>query len=310
MPTTFTIEAINISEEKGTIKQPVQEVVVTVDGFENDAHAGQWHRQISLLSAEEIERFAKSADQNLNWGEFAENITTRNIDLDKVAILDRIIFEDVELEITQIGKACHHGCDIFKKVGACIMPKQGLFARVISTGLLTTGMTGIWKPKTLKILVVTLSDRASSGVYEDLSGPEIVSLLTEHFADRRDHVEINREVIPDNPETFSKILSTAEKNGVDLVISTGSTGLGPRDMAPDITAGFITKQLPGLMEHIRTKYGADKPGALLSRGLAGTKNNLFVINMPGSVKAVREYTAELLLVWDHIRRMIYSIDQH
>ncbi|MCD4653603.1 molybdenum cofactor synthesis protein [bacterium] len=310
MSGTFTIEAISLSLEKGTIKKPVPEVEVTPEGFLNDAHAGQWHRQISLLAAEDVERFSKSSDIELDWGEFAENITTRNIDLDKVAILDRIIFEEVELEITQIGKTCHHGCDIFKNVGACIMPKQGLFSRVISTGKLKTGMTGKWIPRLQKILIITLSDRASSGVYEDLSGPEIKTQLDKHFYEKRDHVEISRAVIPDDPDNFNNLLVTAEKTGVDLVITTGSTGLGPRDMAPEITAGFITRQLPGIMEHVRMKYGADKPGALLSRGLAGTRGSLFVINMPGSVKAVREYTTEFLQVWDHIRRMIFSIDQH
>ncbi|MBN1298005.1 molybdenum cofactor synthesis protein, partial [bacterium] len=135
-PVSFSIESLNISQEKGTVKQPVAEVMVTDRGISADAHAGVWHRQISLLAAENIEAFARTLNRRFTWGEFAENITTRGIDLNRVAVLDRFRIGTVELEVTQIGKACHHGCAVFQEVGACIMPTDGIFARVISPGRL------------------------------------------------------------------------------------------------------------------------------------------------------------------------------
>lgn len=309
-PVEFTIEAISISTEKGTVKTPVPEINVTPLGFDGDAHAGSWHRQISLLAAEDVEAFAATIDRTFDPGEFAENITTRGIDLGRVAVLDRVRIGDVELEITQIGKACHHGCDIFKQVGACIMPKQGLFARVITPGHIAAGCDAIWTPRPLKIQVITLSDRAHAGVYDDRSGPAVETLLETHFKDRRDHPDIRRRVLPDDPAMLQESLHGALKTHVDLVITVGGTGIGLRDYAPEVTSDFITRPLPGLMEYIRHKYGTEKPGVYLSRGIAGTRNELFVINMPGSVKGATEYVTVLLELWDHIRRMIHGIDRH
>jgi molybdenum cofactor synthesis domain-containing protein len=310
MAESFHVESINISTEKGTIKQPVDSARILETGIEHDAHGGQWHRQISLLAAEDVEQFASTLNRSFAWGEFAENITTRGIDLSRVAVLDRLMLDTVLLEITQIGKACHHGCDIFKEVGACIMPSQGLFARVLKPGKISTGMAGTWLPRPTKIMIVTLSDRAFNGVYEDESGPAIEQGLTDHFKNKRDHPEFTTHLIPDNPHQLTALFKQAVAEEVDLVLTTGGTGLGPRDHVPETTQKFLTRNLSGLMEHIRLKYGAEKPGALLSRGLAGTHKNTFIMNMPGSVKGVKEYTHELLTVWDHIRRMIHSIDQH
>jgi len=309
-PITFTVEALCISREKGTVKTPVSEIAVTKSGFDGDAHAGSWHRQVSLLAAEDIEAFAAEIDRTFQWGEFAENITTRGIDLGRVAVLDRVRIGDVVMEITQIGKACHHGCDIFKQVGACIMPKQGLFARVITPGHLTSGATAVWTPRPLKIRIITLSDRAHAGVYDDRSGPAVEHLLTRHFNGRRDHPDIQRRILPDDPAMLQETLHGALKSDVDLVITVGGTGIGLRDFAPEISADFLTRPLPGLMEHIRHRFGTNKPAVYLSRGIAGTRDTLFVINTPGSVKGATEYITVLLEMWDHIRRMIHGIDSH
>ncbi|HPQ39767.1 MAG TPA: molybdopterin-binding protein [bacterium] len=307
---TFRVEALCVSQEKGTVKTPVPEIDVTPLGFDGDAHAGSWHRQVSLLAAEDVEAFAGTIDRTFQWGEFAENITTRGIDLGRVAVLDRIRIGDVELEITQIGKACHHGCDIFKQVGACIMPKQGLFARVITPGHIVAGCDAVWVPRPLKIRIITLSDRAHAGVYDDRSGPAVETVLETHFAERRDHPDIQRRVLPDDPAMLQETLHGALKSKVDLVITVGGTGIGRRDYAPEVTSDFITRPLPGLMEHIRHTYGVDKPAVYLSRGVAGTRDGLFVINTPGSVKGATEYVTVLMGLWDHIRRMIHGIDKH
>ena len=138
---TATVEAICISGKKGIVKREIEEVVFKDDwGIAEDAHAGKWHRQVSLLAGESIDR-VKEKLPTLKNGAFAENIITRNIDLAAVKIGDKLqLGSHIVLEITQIGKKCHNdGCAIKKATGNCIMPKEGLFARVISGGSLKKG---------------------------------------------------------------------------------------------------------------------------------------------------------------------------
>jgi molybdenum cofactor synthesis domain-containing protein len=251
-----------------------------------------------------------SSDWQLKFGEFAENITTRGVSLRLVAILDRIRIGETELEITQIGKKCHSGCAVFQEVGACVMPKEGLFARVIKGGVIEPNMSGTILLRPFSVWVVTCSDRAYKGVYEDRSGPQIEEIFTKHYAQKRDHLDISRRIIPDDPGILESIFNEAVSGGVDLVITTGGTGIGPRDFTPDVTSAFCERLLPGLMEHARISFGARKPGALLSRGVAGVRDKTFIINFPGSVRAASEYSHLLLTHWDHIRRMIHGIDRH
>ncbi len=131
------VEAICISPKKGMVKKEIEAAVLREEwGVENDAHAGKWHRQVSLLAGESIDR-VKEILPTLKNGAFAENIITRNIDLAKVVVGDRLtIGSEVVLEITQIGKKCHNdGCVIKKATGDCIMPREGLFAKVVRGGI-------------------------------------------------------------------------------------------------------------------------------------------------------------------------------
>ena len=134
------INAISVSKEKSTRKVNVPEAQLKADfGIIGDAHAGSWHRQVSLLAVESIEKMvAKGA--NISPGDFAENITTENIDLFALEVGNTLkLGKDVELEITQIGKQCHSECEIFKQVGDCIMPQEGIFAKVIKPGKINVG---------------------------------------------------------------------------------------------------------------------------------------------------------------------------
>jgi len=134
-----TIISLNVSLKKGVNKKPVESVKVRVDhGIEGDAHAGDWHRQISLLAEESID-FMRARGLELAPGAFAENITTKGIDLPHLPIGTRLVCGEVELEVTQIGKKCHRGCEIFKQIGDCIMPREGIFTKVISPGSLHCG---------------------------------------------------------------------------------------------------------------------------------------------------------------------------
>lgn len=133
------VEAVCISEKKGVVKKEKASITLKAEwGIEKDAHAGDWHRQVSLLAGESIDG-VKEAMPSLKNGAFAENIITRGVDLGSVALGDRIKIGDTTLlEITQIGKECHNsGCAIKKLTGDCIMPREGIFAKVVEGGTIT-----------------------------------------------------------------------------------------------------------------------------------------------------------------------------
>lgn len=134
------VVSVNISEEKGVIKKPVEKIQLNEKGVVNDAHAGDWHRQVSLLAKESIKKFEEVLGRELEYGEFAENITTEGITLYEMKPGDKILVGETELEVTQIGKKCHgDGCAIFSQVGKCVMPTEGIFAKVLKTGEVKPG---------------------------------------------------------------------------------------------------------------------------------------------------------------------------
>ncbi len=140
--------SVNISEEKGVIKKPVEEIVLNDQGIMNDAHAGDWHRQVSLLAKESIDKFEEILGRKLEFGEFAENITTEGITLFTMTPGDKLTIGETELEVTQIGKKCHgEGCAIFSQVGKCVMPKEGIFAKVLKEGKIKPGDEIVYTPQ-------------------------------------------------------------------------------------------------------------------------------------------------------------------
>jgi MOSC domain-containing protein YiiM len=141
---TFFILSVNISDKKGDVKRPVDKIVLKTGlGIEGDAHAGNWHRQISLLAEEDIE-IMRQKGAKVTYGDFAENITTSGIDLAALPVGTRLRIGNTELEVTQIGKQCHKGCAILKQVGDCIMPRRGIFAKVITGGEISRESTGCY----------------------------------------------------------------------------------------------------------------------------------------------------------------------
>lgn len=305
------VVSINISPTKGTLKTPIPEVNINERGIVGDAHAGAWHRQVSLLSKECIDFFGRQSASTFNFGDFAENLTTEGIDLATVAIRDCLTIGDVELEITQIGKECHGGgCAVFRQVGKCVMPKEGIFTRVLRTGHIRTGDAIVHHPRPLRIQVITLSDRASRGEYEDRSGPAIEEAVQTHFADSRWHPKVSRTILPDDAEQLQTALRTAFAQNVDVILTTGGTGIGPHDITPDVVAPLLDKQIPGIMEFIRVKHGERLPSALLSRAVAGVAGQTLIYTMPGSVKAVKEYLEVILPTLQHSLLMLWAIDAH
>lgn len=311
MSTPITVVSVNISEKKGTIKVPVPEIELNELGVTRDAHAGDWHRQVSLLADESVQRFTHAAGRKVNYGEFAENITTIGLELVNTHPLDRLTIGEVELEITQIGKECHGtSCAIFREVGSCVMPKEGIFARVVKNGIVKAGDEIIYSPRVYKVMLITLSDRASRGEYSDRSGPKIEQILSTFFDTEGWKYAIDRKLIPDDAEALKILLDDARKAQFDIVITTGGTGIGPRDITPEVVKPFIDKEIPGIMELIRFKYGSLKPNALLSRAIAGVMSSTLIYTLPGSVKAVEEYMTEITPTLRHSIYMLHNLDSH
>ena len=134
------VEAICISAKKGVVKKEIAQAELRQNwGLVGDAHAGAWHRQVSLLAGESIDEVKRLLPE-LEHGAFAENIVTRGVDLRGLAVGDRLLLDDhIELEVTQIGKSCHNACAIKKATGDCIMPREGIFARVLKGGVIRRG---------------------------------------------------------------------------------------------------------------------------------------------------------------------------
>jgi len=305
------VVSVNTSQETGTIKHPVDEAVFDSHGIAGDAHAGAWHRQVSLLGQASIDRFSKEMGRSLLPGEFAENITVGGIDIASAAVLDRFTIGQVELEVTQIGKKCHgDGCAIYREVGKCVMPKEGIFCRVLQGGSIRRGDAVLYEPKVLRFHLITLSDRAHRGEYEDRSGPRAKQIVEAFIAESRWQGEIETTILPDDAAQLRQQVKDACDAGVDVILTLGGTGVGPRDITPETIAPLCDKLIPGIMEDIRMKFGQQNKRALLSRSIAGMAGQTLIYTLPGSVRAVEEYLQEILASLQHLLCMVCGVDAH
>jgi molybdenum cofactor synthesis domain-containing protein len=164
-------------------------------------------------------------------------------------------------------------------------------------------------PEKFEVLIITLSDRAYKGEYKDLSGPRIRELISEYLSSVGWEFNINLILIPDDASVLMNLLKHAAGTN-NIIITTGGTGIGPRDITVETVTPLLSKEIPGIMEFIRVKYGAEKPSALLSRGVAGITGKSLIYTLPGSVKAVEEYMTEILKTLKHSVFMQYGIDMH
>jgi molybdenum cofactor synthesis domain-containing protein len=164
-------------------------------------------------------------------------------------------------------------------------------------------------PEKFEILIITLSDRAFRGEYKDLSGPKVKERITEFFTSSGWSFNVKTTLIPDESSMLKDLLNEAG-NIYNIIFTTGGTGIGPRDITVETVTPFLNKQIPGVMEFIRIKYGTEKPAALLSRGVAGVKGKSLIYTLPGSVKAVEEYMTEIVKTLKHTIFMQYGIDKH
>ena len=279
------IRALCISEKRGTQKHALDRVFfVTEHGMDGDAHAGDWHRQVSLLGLGEIDDFrARGAD--VDFGAFGENLVAEGFRFKELPIGTRLRVGDVFLEITQIGKECHSHCQIYHQVGDCIMPREGVFARVLHGGWVTVGdeLELTTEKIPLDAAVLTASDKGSRGEREDKSGAAIREMLTE-----AGYAVAGHGVVPDEKEEIARELTLWSDRGVALVLTTGGTGFSVRDVTPEATRSVIERETPGIPEAMRALSMQITHRAMLTRAAAGIRKRTLIVNLPGSEKAVRE----------------------
>lgn len=156
----------------------------------------------------------------------------------------------------------------------------------------------------MKIAILTVSDRASKGIYQDLSGKKIEEIIKNKLPE----AEIQRKIVPDEKDEILNALNGFF--GVDFILTTGGTGISKRDVTPEVTKEFCQKELPGIAETLRMESLKETKTAMLSRGYAGIKENTIVVNFPGSVKAVTLCTNVIIPIMDHAIRMIRGEDHH
>ena len=281
------VKAICISEKKGTSKKAIDSIEVIEDyGFKNDAHAGKWHRQVSLLSYDEREAFKQRGGDAVD-GAFGENLLVSGIDFKQLKCGTLIKINDVLLELTQIGKSCHSHCAIYHQVGECIMPSNGVFTIVLHGGIINVNdKVEIIEndDKRLRAAILVLSDLGSQGQREDKSGPLLKEMLEESG-----YKVTAVEILPDEMHQIEKaLINLCDRCENDLVVTSGGTGLSRRDVTPEATMKVATRIVPGISEAIRYESMKYTNRAMLSRGVSVIRNNTLIVNLPGSPKAVKE----------------------
>ena len=282
------VTAICTSPARGTQKHQVPAARFTVEwGIEGDAHGGSWHRQVSLLSADKIAAF-NARGANVQPGAFGENLVVEGFDFRALPVGTLLRCGDVLLEMTQIGKECHSHCEIFKRMGECIMPTQGVFARVLEPGEIRVGDEMEIQPRTeprpWQAAVITLSDKGARGERRDESGPAIAKRLTEAGYEVVEQLLLADEAAP----LKAQLMRLADQRQLDLILTTGGTGFGPRDITPEATLAVAHRSAPGIAEAMRAASLAITPRAMLSRAASVIRGKTLIINLPGSPKACME----------------------
>ena len=282
------VRAVCVSDVRGIQKKNVERAWFAVGhGIQGDAHAGNWHRQVSLLSQDKIDAFNRRG-AGVVPGAFGENLVVEGIDFRALPVGTLLRCGGVLLELTQIGKECHSHCEIYRKMGECIMPRAGVFARVLEPGSIAVGDEMILQPRTAprpwQAAVITLSDKGARGEREDRSGPAIAQRLKDNG-----YEVVELLLLPDEAAPLkSQLIRLCDQRQLDLILTTGGTGFAPRDITPEATLAVAHRNAPGIAEAIRSASLAITPRAMLSRAVSVIRGRTLIVNLPGSPKACME----------------------
>ena len=282
--------AVCTSPEKGTAKRNVSSAEFVVDhGLKGDAHAGSWHRQVSLLSRQKIDEF-RARGAEVEDGAFGENLVVDGIDFRSLPVGTVLSCGDVVLEMTQIGKECHSHCAIYKTMGDCIMPREGVFARVLKGGLISVGdemkvdTSRVRNDKAYRVWIITSSDKGARGEREDQSAPAIREMVT-----AEGYIDAGYTLLSDDQAGLENELKRICDTGIaDLILTTGGTGFSGRDRMPEATAAVAERFAPGIAEAMRAGSMTVTKRAMLSRAIAAIRGSTLIVNLPGSPRAARE----------------------
>ena len=294
------IRAICVSDKRGVEKTEVEQaVLVEGEGIQGDAHAGKWHRQVSMLSGDRVDEFNRRG-AGVKSGDFGENLVVDGVDCVKLPVGSVLKFENgVTIRVTQKGKECHTHCNIYKRMGECIMPHQGTFTEVLTGGTIRKGDSfSVEYPdinRPFQAAVIVLSDKASVGQREDLSGPKAQEIL-----EKNGYEVIETVVIPDDSKRLKmELIRLSDGREADLIITSGGTGFSFRDGTPEVTMDVADRNAPGIAEYIRMKSMEVTDRAMLTRGVSVIRGNTLIVNLPGSPKAVEECLGFILGGLDH-----------
>ena len=291
--------AVCTSEKKGIQKKEVESITLKENwGIEGDAHAGNWHRQVSLLSVEKVDAFREKGAEVDN-GAFGENIITDGFDWPNIPVDTEIQIGECLLRLTQIGKECHDHCAIYNTVGDCIMPREGVFTEVLKGGVVKKGdeitLLPLKDDRPFTAAIITLSDRAYKQEYEDKSGPLIKEEL-----EKNAYRIVEEILLPDDATMLRQaLIRLADQRYVNVVFTTGGTGFSARDITPETTESVCEKKAYGIAEALRAESLKITKKAMLSRQTAGIRKQTLIVNLPGSPKACKENLDILLPVLDH-----------
>ena len=282
------VRAVCVSDVRGVQKKNVERAWFAAEhGIQGDAHAGNWHRQVSLLSQERIDAFNQRG-AGVVPGAFGENLVVEGIDFRALPVGTLLRCGDVLLEMTQIGKECHSHCEIYQKMGDCIMPREGVFARVLEPGSIAVGDEMTLQPRTAprpwQAAVITLSDKGARGEREDRSGPVIAQRLKDNG-----YEVVELLLLPDEATPLkNQLIRLCDQRQLDLILTTGGTGFAPRDITPEATLAVAHRNAPGIAEAIRSASLSITPRAMLSRAVSVIRGKTLIVNLPGSPKACME----------------------
>ena len=331
------ILAVCISKEKGTSKRDMGSAEFIFNyGLKDDAHAGPSLRQVSLLSHEIIEKFKKQSltqgscitKPKIEHGDFGENLVVQGIVLSSLPIGTFLHCGNVVLEITQIGKECHKHCAIFDAMGDCIMPREGIFTRVINGGVISNGdeMTvaaaevqagntaqpngavhgAVAAVNPYRFWIIIASDRCYRAEQEDKSAPVISEL-----AAAAGFSQAGFTLLPDDQDGIeAELKKICDKGLADLILTSGGTGFSPRDRMPEATLSVAERVVPGIAEAMRSGSMAFTKRAMLSRAVSVIRKKSLIVNLPGSPNAVRENLSLVISELQHGLDILTERDKH